>query len=65
MADIAYAVFIGLIAGVIPVYLGLVPLPLFRKLSPPQRSLLISFSAGILVFLFADVTGEAVDLANS
>jgi ZIP family zinc transporter len=64
MVDILYAAALGFVAGLIPVYLGLLPLPLFRKLSASRRSLLMSFSVGILLFLFADVTDEAVGLSE-
>jgi ZIP family zinc transporter len=65
MADIANPILIGILAGLIPVYLGLMPIPLFRRLRPHWRSLLLSFSTGILMFLFADVTGESVELAKA
>lgn len=65
LADILYSVILGLVAGLIPVYLGLLPLPLVRRLSLSRRVLLISFSAGILLFLFADVMGEAIKLAST
>ena len=45
-------------------YLGLLPVPLFRRLSSSKRNLLLSFSIGILLFLFADVTGEGVSLSK-
>jgi zinc transporter ZupT len=64
MADILYSVALGFVAGLIPVYLGLLPLPLFRRLSGSKRNLLLSFSIGILLFLFADVTGEGVELSK-
>ena len=64
MVDILYSAALGFIAGLIPVYLGLLPLPFFRRLSPFKRNLLISFSIGILLFLFVDVTGEAVELSK-
>lgn len=64
MVDILYSAALGLIAGLVPVYLGILPLPAFRKLSSSKRSLLISFSLGILLFLFADVVGEAMDLSK-
>ena len=64
MADILYSVGLGLIAGLIPVYLGLLPIPLFRRLSSSKRNLLLCFSIGILLFLFADVTGEGIDLSK-
>lgn len=65
MANLAYAAGLGLLAGLVPVYLGLLPLPLVRRLSLLNRVLIISFSAGILMFLFADVMGEAVTLASA
>ena len=64
MADIFYSVALGIIAGLIPVYLGLLPIPLFRRLSISKRNLLLCFSIGILLFLFADVTGEGVGLSK-
>jgi ZIP family zinc transporter len=64
MVDIFYSAFLGFVAGLLPVYLGLVPLPLFRRLSAPRRNLVVSFSVGILLFLFADVTKEAVGLSG-
>jgi zinc transporter ZupT len=64
MVDILYAAALGFVAGLIPVYLGLLPLPLLRRFSAPRRSFLVSLSVGILLFLFADVTGEAVELSG-
>lgn len=64
MVDLLYSAALGFAAGLIPVYLGLLPLPFFRRLSISKRSLLISFSVGILLFLFVDVTGEAVELSR-
>ena len=64
MVDLVYAAALGVIAGLIPVYLGLLPIPLFRRLSISKRNLLLCFSIGILLFLFADVTGEGVGLSK-
>ena len=64
MTDILYPAALGFIAGLFPVYLGFLPLPFFRRLSSNKRNLIISFSIGILLFLFADVTGEAVGLSR-
>ncbi len=64
MADIAYSILLGLVAGVIPVYLGVLPFPLFRRLTGAWRNLLLSFSIGILLFLFADVTEEGIGLSE-
>ncbi len=64
MVDLLYAGFLGLIAGLFPVYLGLLPLWFFKGLSERWRTVLVSFSAGILLFLFVDVTHEAVSLSG-
>jgi len=64
MTDLLYAAVLGFVAGLLPVYLGLLPLALFRRLSASGRRFLVSFSVGILLFLFADVTGEAVGLSG-
>lgn len=64
MVDILYSAALGFVAGLLPVYLGLLPLPFFRRLSVSKRNLLISFSIGILLFLFVDVTGHAVEISK-
>jgi len=64
VVDVLYSITLGIVAGLVPVYLGLLPVPLFRRLSSSKRNLLLSFSIGILLFLFADVTGEGVDLSK-
>ncbi len=64
MADVLYAGFLGVIAGLVPVYLGLVPLWFFKGVPEGWRTLLVSFSAGILFFLFADVTHEGMQLSQ-
>ncbi|HYT18527.1 MAG TPA: ZIP family metal transporter [Thermoplasmata archaeon] len=63
MTDVLYAGFLGLIAGLVPVYIGLAPLWIFKRLSVGWRTALVSFSAGILLFLFAEVTHEGVELS--
>jgi zinc transporter, ZIP family len=65
LADVLYAGFLGLIAGLLPVYIGLAPLWIFKRLSVGWRTALVSFSAGILLFLFADVTHEGVELSQA
>lgn len=62
--DILYAAALGAIAGVIPVYIGLIPIFFLRR---PSRwmELLASLSAGILLFLFADVLAEALELSKT
>lgn len=64
MADLLYAGFLGLVAGLLPVYAGLIPLPMFKRMSEGARTILMGFSVGILLFLFADVTQEAVQLSG-
>jgi H+/Cl- antiporter ClcA len=64
VVDVLYAVALGVVAGLVAVYLGLIPVPLFRRLSSSKRNMLLSFSIGILLFLFADVTGEGVNLSK-
>jgi len=64
LTDVLYAGFLGLIAGLVPVYIGLAPLWIFKRLSIGWRTALVSFSAGILLFLFADVTHEGVELSQ-
>ncbi len=65
MTDILYAGFLGMVAGFLPVYLGLVPLPFFQRIRPAWRTILVSFSVGILLFLFADVTMESMELSGA
>jgi ZIP family zinc transporter len=65
LADVLYAAYLGVIAGLLPVYLGLIPLWFFKGLSEGRRTLLLSFSAGILFFLFADVTHEGTELSQA
>ncbi|TLZ66373.1 MAG: hypothetical protein E6K11_06845 [Methanobacteriota archaeon] len=65
MTDVLYAGFLGLVAGLVPVYIGLAPLWIFKRLSLGWRTALVSFSAGILLFLFADVTHEGVELSQA
>jgi zinc transporter ZupT len=64
LADVLYAGFLGVVAGLLPVYLGLAPIRLLRGLSEGWRTLLVSFSAGILFFLFAEVTFEGMLLSK-
>ena len=64
MVDVFYSAALGFVSGLVPVYFGLLPLPFFRRLSPSKRNLLISFSIGILLFLFVDVTEEASELSK-
>jgi ZIP family zinc transporter len=64
-ADLLYAAFLGLIAGLIPVYLGIAPFSAIRKTGVVLRTALISFAIGVLLFLFVDVFHEAMSLGGS
>lgn len=63
--DLLYAAFLGLIAGLIPVYLGIAPLGALRKVGVVVRTIIISFAIGILLFLFVDVFNESMNLGAS
>ncbi|MBI3003349.1 MAG: ZIP family metal transporter [candidate division NC10 bacterium] len=54
---------LGVYAGVIPVYLGLLWLPFLRRLERRWRDLLVAMTAGILLFLGVDVMKEALAVA--
>ncbi|MER3601769.1 MAG: zinc transporter ZupT [Nitrososphaerota archaeon] len=64
-ADLVYSAWLGFLAGLLPVYLGLLALPAFRAASERRRRLLLGFTIGILLFLFADVTHEALQGAQA
>ncbi len=64
MSSLAFAIILGVVSGLVPVYIGLVPLWFLRRISEGWRGFLVSLSLGILLFLFADVTGEGLNLAN-
>lgn len=64
MASILYAAYLGTVSGVLPVYLGLVAIWFFKRIPGTWRTVLVSFSAGILLFLFADVLQTAILLAT-
>jgi zinc transporter ZupT len=55
---------LGIYAGVIPVYLGLLWLPFLRRLEPRWRDVLVAVTAGILLFLGVDVMKEALEVAG-
>lgn len=63
--DLLYAAFLGLIAGLIPVYLGIAPWGALRRAGVAVRTVLISFAIGVLLFLFVDVFNEAMSLGSS
>ena len=64
MSSLTFAILFGVVAGLFPVYIGLIPLWFLRRISEGWRGFLVSLSLGILLFLFVDVTGEGLNLAN-
>lgn len=56
---------IGLYVGVIPVFLGMFWFPALRRLGPRWLMFLMAVTAGLLIFLGLDATGEAWELAQS
>jgi zinc transporter ZupT len=55
---------IGVYVGVIPVYLGLLWLPLLRRLSAGWYGSLLSLTLGLLVFLGVDALAEGIETAG-
>ena len=55
---------LGVYAGIIPVYLGLLWLPFLRRLERRWRDVLVAMTVGILLFLGVDVMKEALELAG-
>jgi ZIP family zinc transporter len=62
--DLLYAAFLGIISGLIPVYVGVAPVRAIRNSSASTKIILISVAVGILLFLFADVFNQAGKLAE-
>ncbi|MEE9274348.1 MAG: metal transporter, partial [bacterium] len=62
--SVGYFALIGLYVGVIPVYLGLLWLPFLARIRIEWMNFLISFTAGILLFLGVDVVVEAIEAAG-
>ena len=54
---------LGLYAGVIPVFIGLLWFPFLRNLSRRWTEFLLSLTAGLLLFLAVDALAEAVELS--
>ena len=61
-----FAIFalLGIYAGVIPVYLGLLWLPFVRRLSERWMQFLLSLTVGLLLFLGVDALEEALEVAE-
>jgi len=64
LGSLAFAATLGLIAGLLPVYIGIVPLWFMKRVSESWRGLAVSVSLGILLFLFVDVTQEGLRLSG-
>lgn len=54
---------IGIYVGVLPVLIGLLFLPLLRRLSREWFEFMLALTAGLLLFLGVDALAEAVELA--
>lgn len=54
---------IGLYVGVIPVFLGMLWLPVLRRLGSKWMMFLMAMTAGLLIFLGIDATNEALEQA--
>jgi len=59
--DLLTAALLGAVAGLVPVYAGLVPLTFVRGMREDWKALFLSLSIGILLFLMFDVTEEALE----
>ena len=58
------AILLGVYVGVVPVYLGLFSLPLLQRLKREWLDFLVCLTLGIMLFLFVDVTAEALEAAD-
>ena len=54
---------LGVYAGVIPVFLGLLWLPFLREVRRRWIDFFLAFTAGLLVFLFVDTLAESLELS--
>ena len=57
-------ILLGVYVGVVPVYLGLFSLPLLQRLRREWLDFLVCLTLGIMLFLFVDVTAEALEAAD-
>ena len=55
---------IGVLVGLIPVYLGLAWYPLLQRLSEPAINVLLCFTVGLLAFLLIDAVVEAFEVTE-
>ncbi len=58
------AILLGLYVGVIPVYIGMLPVERFRRLDDRWMAFLLSFTVGVLLFLLIDLGAEAMEGAD-
>jgi ZIP family zinc transporter len=56
---------IGVLVGVVPVYLGLLWYPMMQRISGKAIDVLLCFTLGLLVFLVVDTLKEALETASS
>lgn len=56
---------IGIYVGIIPVVLGMFWLPALRQAGPRVMTFLMALTAGLLIFLGLDATGEALALGGA
>ena len=54
---------LGILVGVLPVYLGLLWFPLVRQLGASVLDFCLALTVGLLIYLGVDALGEAFDLA--
>jgi ZIP family zinc transporter len=54
---------LGILVGVLPVYLGLLWLPLVRQLGQSVLDFCLALTVGLLIFLGVDAVAEALELA--
>jgi len=64
LASVRDLTIIGVIVGVIPVYLGLLWFPLLRRIASKWMNYLLGFTVGLLIFLGVESIAEAVETAG-
>ena len=65
MLDLLWmAILLGLYVGVIPVYLGMLPINKLLKLDAKWMTFLLAFTVGVLLFLLIDLGAEMMEEAD-
>ena len=65
MLDLLWmAILLGLYVGVIPVYLGMLPIDKLLKLDSKWMTFLLAFTVGVLLFLLIDLGAEMMEEAD-